>query len=410
MSTQPYSGTNPIPKISDFLRETAELEEAPEGDARGTDTVGRRRAGLCGRASVGGNRRTVTDPTTGNEVTIEDANREFVEEARRDNVVVPNANLPDRKEGGEVRYSFLIMVVRWIMANSTQEIHSSPTQSREEYARTQDVTAPPDPVVPGSTTDVPIHGEKTNILFHPTPALSLRGTVFRSFERRAITPCVILFASIVFFGYAIAGGSFIGLALVGAGASSYLWYWAKGLADESTNVDWESERRRGEIATANLIPESVEWMNKLLGLGWGLVDPDMFNSMADILEDVMQASVPGVIENVRVADISQGSNPLRILSLRALPEADVRDLKRTATAAGAGRDDQEKLAEEEGGEVYNLEASFAYHAAPTRGRGVSNKVKNMHLQVEFYVGAKGFFGVPLRMYPSSDCRVWDDRN
>lgn len=63
----------------------------------------------------------------------------------------------------------------------------------------------------------------------------------------------------------------------------------------------------------------------------------MFNSMADLLEDVMQASVPGVIENVRVADISQGSNPLRILSLRALPEADVRDLKKAAATARAGR-------------------------------------------------------------------------
>lgn len=297
-----------------------------------------------------------------------------------------------------------------MIAESPQATHSSPTQSPEEYAKTQDVTAPPDPIAPNSTTDVPIHGEKTNILFHPTPALSLRGTVFRNFEKRAITLCVIIFASIVVVGYVIAGGSLIGLTLVGVGASSYIWYWVKGLADESANVDWESERRRGEIATANLIPESVEWMNKLLGLGWNLVDPDMFNSVADLLEDVMQASVPGVIENVRVADISQGSNPLRILSLRALPEADVRELEKAAAAAGVERDDQEKLAEKEGGEVYNLEASFAYHAAPTRGRGVSNKVKNMHLQVEFYVGAKGVFGVPLRMYPSSNCRVWDDRN
>lgn len=197
----------------------------------------------------------------------------------------------------------------------------------------------------------------------------------------------------------ISGGSFIGLALIGIGASSYIWHWAKTLVNESENVDWESERRRGEIATANLIPESVEWMNKLLGLGWNLVDPEMFNSMADLLEDVMQASVPGVVENVRVVDISQGSNPLRILSLRALPEADVRDLKKSATAARIGRDEQERLAEEEGGEVYNLEASFAYHAAPTQGRGVSNKAKNMHLQVEFYIGAKGLFGIPLRMLP-----------
>lgn len=181
--------------------------------------------------------------------------------------------------------------------------------------------------------------------------------------------------------------------------SGYVWYWAKTLADESANVDWESEKRRGEIAAANLIPESVEWMNTLVGLGWNLVNPEMFSSMADLLEDVMQASVPAMVENVRVADISQGSNPLRILSLRALPEVEALELKKAATAARAGRDEQEKLAEEEGGEVYNLEASFAYHAAPTEGRGVSNKARNMHLQVEFYVGIKGLFGVPLRMFP-----------
>ena len=38
-------------------------------------------------------------------------------------------------------------------------------------------------------------------------------------------------------------------------------------------------------ATANLIPESVEWMNTFLGVMWGLIDPDMFASVADTLED-----------------------------------------------------------------------------------------------------------------------------
>jgi Ca2+-dependent lipid-binding protein len=53
----------------------------------------------------------------------------------------------------------------------------------------------------------------------------------------------------------------------------------------------------------------------------------MFQSVADTIEDVMQASVPGVIENVRVAEINQGSNPLRILSLRSLPDSHVKDMK-----------------------------------------------------------------------------------
>ncbi len=40
-------------------------------------------------------------------------------------------------------------------------------------------------------------------------------------------------------------------------------------------------------ATVNLLPESVEWMNALLEVCWGMVNPDMFQSVADTLEDVM---------------------------------------------------------------------------------------------------------------------------
>jgi len=35
----------------------------------------------------------------------------------------------------------------------------------------------------------------------------------------------------------------------------------------------------------------VEWMNTLLAVVWGLINPDMFQTVADTLEDVMQASV-----------------------------------------------------------------------------------------------------------------------
>jgi Ca2+-dependent lipid-binding protein len=66
-------------------------------------------------------------------------------------------------------------------------------------------------------------------------------------------------------------------------------------------------------------------MNTLLGVIWGLINPDMFASLADTLEDVMQASVPGIIENVRVAEINQGNNPIRVLSLRALPDSHVKE-------------------------------------------------------------------------------------
>ena len=139
-------------------------------------------------------------------------------------------------------------------------------------------------------------------------------------------------------------------------------------------------------------------MNTLMGIVWGLVNPDMFQSVADTLEDVMQASVPGIIENVRVAEISQGSNPIRILSLRALPDDYMKDMKKAIHEENKKtKDPQEAAADEEGGDYYNLEISFAYHAAPS-GKRVDDRARNMHMQLVFYLGVKGLFGVPLPIF------------
>jgi Ca2+-dependent lipid-binding protein len=136
-------------------------------------------------------------------------------------------------------------------------------------------------------------------------------------------------------------------------------------------------------------------MNTLLGIVWGLVNPEMFAAVADTLEDVMQASVPGIIENVKVADISQGNNPIRILSMRALPDDHMKELKDEMHKQNEKvKDPQELAADEEGGDYYNLEVSFAYHAKPSGG-AVSSKAANMGMQLIFYLGIKGLFGVPL---------------
>lgn len=112
----------------------------------------------------------------------------------------------------------------------------------------------------------------------------------------------------------------------------------------------------------------------------------------------MQASIPGVVENVKVNDISQGSNPLRILSLRALPDSHVQDLKDEIRKQQAQtKDPQELAADEEGGDFYNLEATVAYHSLPS-GSDVSSKAKNMGMQLVFYLGVRGLFGVPFPIW------------
>ena len=39
-----------------------------------------------------------------------------------------------------------------------------------------------------------------------------------------------------------------------------------------------------------------------------------------MVEDVLQASLPGVVNVVRIADIGQGTNPVRVVSMRALAD------------------------------------------------------------------------------------------
>jgi len=136
-------------------------------------------------------------------------------------------------------------------------------------------------------------------------------------------------------------------------------------------------------------------MNTMIGIVWNLINPEMFAAVADTLEDVMAASVPGIIENVRVADISQGNNPIRVISLRALPDSHVQDLKDEVHKQNEKvMDENELAATEAAGQFYNLEASIAYHAKPSSD-SISSKAKNMGMQLVFYLGVKGLFGVPL---------------
>ncbi|OJD16405.1 hypothetical protein AJ78_03435 [Emergomyces pasteurianus Ep9510] len=317
--------------------------------------------------------RKVTDPTTGREVEIDDVGHEFMATVEEPQLSVPNANL-----------------------GKPTPIKTEPTQDAQEYKRAQDITSPPDPIAEGTTSDVPIHGEKTNILFHPTPYVSYE-PMYKALEKRGTVLSLCIFCGIVIPGKLI-GGSLKGLIPLAFCITSGVWLWMQDLIRKGRDMEWSSEQRRGETATVNLLPESVEWMNTFLSIVWGLLDPDMFSSVADTIEDVMQASVPGIIENVRVAEIDQGSNPFRVLSLRALPDSQVEDLKKAAHEHNMEtKSAQEAAADEEGGSHYNLECSFAYHAKPS-GKSSSSKAANMHMLLVFYLGIKGLFGVPLPIF------------
>jgi hypothetical protein len=379
-----WSGGNKIPTVGQFMEKLdkdkkerdKQLDEQAKLKAQqqklgGSDIQAHQNEAKKPSSS----QKTVTDPTTGKEVVIEDVNKDFMERVKNPVLSVPNANL-----------------------GRDTTVKTEASQSNPEYKEKQDITAPPDPVAEGSTSDVPIHGEKTNILFHPTPSVSYEPT-FARLEERGLWLVAGVFVGIVLLGR-VFGGKYIGIIPLAACVSSGIWLWVKEVVRSGREVEWESEKERGRTATANLLPESVEWMNTLLSIVWGLINPDMFSAVADTLEDVMQASVPGIIENVRVAEINQGSNPIRILSLRALPDThdEIKALKKQMHEDNKKtKDPQEAAADEEGGDYYNLEISFAYHAEPS-GKRASEKARNMHMQLVFYLGIKGLFGVPLPIF------------
>ncbi len=136
--------------------------------------------------------------------------------------------------------------------------------------------------MPGSTSDVPIHGEKTNVLFHPTPSVSYE-PMFAALEARANVLCAAIFLAIIFVGNLL-GGKLWGLVPLATLIACGLFLWVKNLIRQGRDTEWASERHRGETAVVNLIPESVEWLNTAIGLVWGLINPDMFVALADTLE------------------------------------------------------------------------------------------------------------------------------
>ena len=132
-------------------------------------------------------------------------------------------------------------------------VKTESTQSGEEYRHNQDVTAPPDPIAQGSTSDVPIHGEKTNVLFHPTPAVSYE-PMYAALETKANVLCAGIFFAVVFIGR-LFGGRLLGLIPLGACIASGVFLWVKDLIRQGRDTEWSAEQKRGE--TGPLSPDHL---------------------------------------------------------------------------------------------------------------------------------------------------------
>lgn len=57
---------------------------------------------------------------------------------------------------------------------------------------------------------------------------------------------------------------------------------------------WDASRREEEamVDSDAELPESAQWLNSFVASIWPLVNPDLFSSLIDMIEDIMQASLP----------------------------------------------------------------------------------------------------------------------
>lgn len=191
---------------------------------------------------------------------------------------------------------------------------------------------------------------------------------------------------------------------------------------------WDASRSAEYDRAKSPTPESTQWLNSLLASIWSLINPDLFTSLADTLEDVMQASLPKLVRMISVEDLGQGSESIRILGVRWLPtgaaakdvsvdgrvQSDQKKGNSDRKVPGEGQvddgtesksqndadvseqdegdekkqeDDDENIAEgmeAEEGDFVNMEVAFSFRASSS-GKSLKVKAKNAHLYLAFYL-------------------------
>lgn len=246
-------------------------------------------------------------------------------------------------------------------------------------------------------------------LFDPSKELSSSNEVSRRPQADAVLATITLEAVVFVFG---------------------IWgfrRWLESKVDDFwADQVWKSGRQSEKEKADAHTPESAQWLNSLLASIWPLVNPDLFASLANTLEDAMQASLPKLVNMINVEDLGQGSEAPRILRVRWIPsDANGRSVPGSMKFREEGdshgsteyeeknshqqnekpsqytkdkpqrehEQDLTKIVEAEEGDFVSLEVAFAYRARPA-GRNLSTMARNAHLFLAIYLPA----GIRLRKY------------
>ena len=238
----------------------------------------------------------------------------------------------------------------------------------------------------------------------------------RAGVQRSWLHTLLLMSLLLFFGVAAGGGIIWGI-------RGWLIHRINDIWDEEV---WDSARKQEQENVKSPTPESTQWLNSLLSSVWPLINPELFTSLADTLEDVMQASLPKLVRMVSVEDLGQGNEAIRILGVRWLPtgaaaktvskdgkvksykdesdrkvpgQGEVDDETKPDDEESSGREEQSKADEQkkegedeniaegmeaEEGDFVNVEVGFSYRASSS-GKGIKEKSRNAHLFLAFYL-------------------------
>ena len=353
--------------------------------------------------------REVTDPVTHLPITIHDSTDKELK-------TIPE-NYPPSGSGPRTSTGFSAA------SKSESQIHSEQQESQEGYDGMRKLFPPP---------NFESAKERLTRAYGITIVVGLGAMMLASFATLLVNHIIrpngprswlslLITTSIV---------TTVGLTLGGG-----ILYGLRGYLQNKINEIWDDEiwtaaRVQEQQQSESPTPESTQWLNSLLSSVWPLINPDLFTSLADTLEDVMQASLPKMVRMISVEDLGQGSEALRILGVRWLPTGAAaksvsvdgkvkssnqkKNSDRTVPGAGEVDDDaksdvndsseeedkgqkgdDENIAEgmeAEEGDFVNMEVAFSYRASST-GKGLKKKVKNAHLYLAFYLPGRIRFPV-----------------
>ena len=184
-----YSGRNKVPNIQEFMAqldsEKRERDANIDADLKRNKTFKEVKGHNNEAQPRRKDTRSVRDPVTGKDVEIRDVKLDA--EGAVENPQVWESISLDQYRNLHTANMIQMSVPNENLGKSTT-VPVTSGMSGEEYRHAQDITAPPDPVEPGSTSDVPIRSEKTSVLFYKTPSVSYE-PMFKHLEHQGNFLC-----------------------------------------------------------------------------------------------------------------------------------------------------------------------------------------------------------------------------